>query len=131
MRGEPGRTPRRTGSPRPTAASPDSTALIAAGARLAGARPVPPGDPSAGGRSVVSSGEKPVEAVENQVEADLELVAVGVAGLQDVAGGHLHEVRVLTGGHLTGDLPGNLCRFVLGAGRQTGLLQREPVDVAV
>ena len=72
-----------------------------------------------------------LQAVEDQVEAELELVAKVVAGLQDVLDGECREVRVFGGGEL--------CEEGLGEHRgldslvegQIALLEREPVDVAV
>src|SRR3954465_5119642 len=52
--------------------------------------------------------ECPVEAVEDQVQAVLELVPVVVAGPQDVFDGQLGEVRELTGGHPREHLPSDL-----------------------
>ena len=43
----------------------------------------------------------PFEAVEDQVEPERELVAVVVAGLQDVFEGQFGEMRVLVGGSST------------------------------
>jgi hypothetical protein len=62
--------------------------------------PVPVKSASAGGLGHGRS----LEGVEDQVEAGVELVALVVAGLQDVPGGELGEVGVLAGGHLAGDL---------------------------
>jgi len=72
-----------------------------------------------------------LKGVEDQVEADLELVAVAVAGLEDVPEGQLGEVGVGIGGQLPGDLLRDLPRLLGGVERQARLLQREPVDVAV
>jgi hypothetical protein len=44
--------------------------------------------------SLLGCGEGALEAVEDEVEAEQELVAVVVAGLEDVAHGDLGEVRV-------------------------------------
>ena len=45
-------------------------------------------------------GQVLLEAVEDEVEAELVLVAVVVAGLEDVLDGQLGEARVLLGGEL-------------------------------
>jgi hypothetical protein len=47
----------------------------------------------------VSHGEKPLEAVEDQIEPELELVPVVVARLEDVLGRQLGEVRVFLEGN--------------------------------
>src|SRR5207244_2134047 len=78
----------------------------------------------------VGRGEAPLEGVEDQVEPELELVAVVVSRRQDVLGRQLGEVRVGVGGELRQDR----LRHVpdrLGVERQGGLLQRESADVAV
>ena len=77
------------------------------------------------------SAEGPVEAVEDQVEPELVLVAVVVAGLQDVLDDDLGEVRVGAGRELGHDRLGHLGGLLRRVERQAGLLQREPVDVAV
>jgi hypothetical protein len=51
------------------------------------------------GRSPFSSGEHPLDPVENQVETEIELVAEVVAGLQVVGRRHVDEMRVLALGH--------------------------------
>src|SRR6266516_7654538 len=55
-----------------------------------------------------------VEGIEDEAEPDLELVAVVVAGLQDVPGGHLGKVGVYRPGHASHppDLPA--CRAARG-----------------
>src|SRR5262249_2489050 len=70
----------------------------------------------------------PFEGIEDEVEPDLELAAVVVAGLHDMLGGHLGEVWVCPGEHLPGDLLCDLRCLFPGVERQAGLLQREPVD---
>jgi hypothetical protein len=72
-----------------------------------------------------------LEGVEDKVEADLELIAVVIAGLEDVPGGKLGEVGILLGGKLPGDLLRDLRRLLRGAEWQARFLQRESVDVAV
>src|SRR5262249_59017761 len=72
-----------------------------------------------------------LEGVEDQVEADLELVSVAVARLEDVLDSQLSEVGVRVGGQLPSDLLRDLRRLLRAVERQAGLLQREPVDVAV
>jgi hypothetical protein len=49
-------------------------------------------------------GAKPLEAVEDEVESELELVCVVVAGFGDVLGDRLGEVRILLGGELAEDV---------------------------
>ena len=73
----------------------------------------------------------PFEAVEDQVEAELVLVAIVVTGLHHMLEGELGEVGVLVSGEAREhDL--RECRGLLrGVERQPPLLQREPVDVAV
>src|SRR5215472_914870 len=74
---------------------------------------------------------RPSEAVEDQGEADLELVPEAVAGLEDVVDGQLGEVRVLVRGELAEDVLRDLAGFLGGLERQARLLKGEPVDVAV
>ena len=93
------------------------------------------GNPPSRGAGVMTSATMtrrgPLEAVEDEVEPELVLVAVVVAGLEDVLDGQLGEVRVLVGGNLRQDRLGQLGRLLPGVERQARLLQREPVDVAV
>jgi hypothetical protein len=69
------------------------------------------------------------KGVEDDAESELELVAEVVAGLQDVLGRHLDEVRVLIGAEPLHDRLGDVGGSVLeGHG---GLLQGESVHVAI
>src|SRR5919204_6053628 len=72
-----------------------------------------------------------LEAVEDQVEPELELVRVVVAGLQDVLHGELSEVGVRVGGELTADAVRHLDGLIRRLERQARLLQGEAIDVAV
>ena len=73
-----------------------------------------------------------LEAVEDQVDAEPELVAVVVAGLEDVPDGELGEVGELVRRHLRHHRLRHLGRLLFGlAHGQRGLLEREAVDVAV
>ena len=65
---------------------------------MASAKSVPSGLAGAASGRVGRS----LEGVEDQVEANLELVAVVVAGLEYVPHSQLGEVGVLTSRHLTG-----------------------------
>lgn len=60
----------------------------------------------AAGAGAVRQVSRPLEGAEDQVEPDLELLAVAVAGLQDMRGGELGEVGV----RVTGQQPGELLR---------------------
>ena len=77
------------------------------------------------------AGQVPFEPVEDEVEAEPELVAVRPAAADDLLGDHLDEVRVGVGGQGVTD-PGD---EVLGAlarvERQRGLGEDEAVDVGV
>jgi hypothetical protein len=68
----------------------------------------------------------PGQAVEDQVKADLELVAVAVAGLQDMLQGQLGEAWVLPSGQLAEDVPRDLAGPLTAGKGQPRLLQREP-----
>src|SRR3712207_7016365 len=72
-----------------------------------------------------------LEAVEDQVQAELELLAVVVARLQDVLRGELDEVRVPVDGNLGEHRLRHLGGLIGGLERQTLLLQRKAVNVAV
>jgi hypothetical protein len=50
----------------------------------------------------------PSNCVEDQIESELELAAMGVAGLEDVVGRHLGEVGVLGQGKLGQDRSGRV-----------------------
>src|SRR5687767_810590 len=67
---------------------------------------------------------KPLEAVENEVEPDLELVRVAVAGRRDVLGDRLGEVGVTRGGELAEDPLRRLRELVGGVERHGQLLER-------
>jgi len=54
-------------------------------------------------------GSQPVKAVEDQIQPELELVPIIVAGLQGVLNDHLGEMRVLSGGELPEDVLRDLC----------------------
>ena len=73
----------------------------------------------------------PFEAVEDQVEAELVLVAIVVTGLHHVLERELGEVGVLVSGEAREDDLRERRGLLRGVERQTPLLQREPVDVAV
>src|SRR5260370_35728168 len=66
---------------------------------------------------------EPLEAVEDQIEPELELFRVVVAGLHGVLDDHLGEMRVLGGGELPEDVLRDRCIFLLGVVRQVQLLQ--------
>src|ERR1019366_3776989 len=72
-----------------------------------------------------------LEAVEDQVQPELELVAVVIARLQDVLGRQLGEVGESLGGELREEGPGHLPGFRRAAEGQAELLCRETVEVAV
>ena len=72
-----------------------------------------------------------LEAVQDQVQAGLELVGVVVAGLDDVGHGYLGEVGILPRRELLGDLLRDARGLLTGTERQAGLLQGEPVDVTI
>ena len=78
------------------------------------------------GRSVEAG-----DAVEHHGQADLELVAEVVAGLEHVLAGELDEARVLVGGHLLEDLLGEFGHVLGAVERQGYLLQDESVHVGV
>ena len=71
------------------------------------------------------------EAVEDQVEAELVLVAIVVTGLQHVPERELGEVGILPGGEARQHDLRERGALLGGVERQPPLLQREPVDVAV
>jgi len=71
------------------------------------------------------------QAVEDQVEPELELATVVVAGLQDMLDGQLGEVGVFVGGEPRHDRPRQVRGLLPALERQARLLQREPVDVTV
>src|SRR6266536_274966 len=75
--------------------------------------------------------QEPVETVEEQVEPELELVAVVIARLEDVLGRQLGEVRVLLGGELRQDRLRYILDRLGGVERQAGFLKSEAVDIAV
>ena len=54
------------------------------------------------------------DSVEDQIEPEFELVAVVVAGLEDVLEGQLGEVGVLVGGEPAHDRLGHLGRLLRG-----------------
>jgi len=74
--------------------------------------------------------EESLEAVEDQIQSELELSAVVVAGLKDVLGRQLREVWVPLGTEPLQERPDDLGN-ALGVERLGGLLHGEPVDVAV
>src|SRR5260221_1376121 len=71
------------------------------------------------------------EAIEDQIEPEPVLVAVVVAGREDVLERELGEVRVLVSGEPRQHGQGQCRGFRWSVERQAPLLQREPVDVAV
>src|SRR5258708_11828909 len=71
------------------------------------------------------------EAVEDQVDPELVLIAVVVAGLEDVLDSELGEVRVLVSGEPRQHRLGQRRGFRWSVERPAALLQREPVDVSV
>ncbi len=75
------------------------------------------------------AGEGPAEGVEDDGEPDFELVAEVVAGPEDVLGRDLGQVGVLAG-ELLHERFGGLGDGLRAEG-QSGLLERESVDVAV
>jgi riboflavin kinase/FMN adenylyltransferase len=72
-----------------------------------------------------------VEGVEDEGEAEGELVGVVVAGLEDVLGGQFGEVGVGVGGHVAQDGARDLVPLRRASERQAQLLEHEPVQVAV
>jgi hypothetical protein len=76
-------------------------------------------------------GKGPAEGVEYQVEPEVELLAEVVAGLEDVLRRQLDEVRVLTRGELPDHGSGYVGDAPWAVEGESGLLQREPVHVAV
>ena len=58
-----------------------------------------------GKRGLTPSGRvsESLEAIEDQIQPELELVRVGVAGLHGVLDDHLDEIRVRVGGQLPQD----------------------------
>jgi Zinc-binding dehydrogenase len=89
------------------------------------------GSHSANGAVPRLTASRPLEGVQDEVEAGFELAAVLMARRHDVPAGHLGEVGILPVRHLLGDFPRDLGRLFRGAERQARFLQREPVDVAV
>src|SRR3954453_11928862 len=98
---------------------------------------LPPSAPSTGGDPRTSSPSRPdapegaVEAVEEEVESELELLPVVVAGSHDVLRGELGEVRVLVDREAREDRLRELGGLLGSAQRQGALGHGEPVDVAV
>src|SRR5918996_212021 len=74
---------------------------------------------------------KPLEAVEDQVEPELELVREVVSGFRDVLGDRLGDVGILVGGELAAHVLRRLCKLPGGVDRQGLLLERKAVDVCV
>src|ERR1035438_9536139 len=72
-----------------------------------------------------------LEAVEDQVQPELELVAVVIARLQNVLGRQLGEVGESLGGELLEEGHGHLRGLLRAAEGQPELLHREAVEVAV
>ncbi len=72
-----------------------------------------------------------LEAVEDEVEPELELGAEVVAGLQDVLGCQFHEVWVLACGERVDDALSEVGHLLSAGGRQVRFLERESVEVAV
>ena len=129
-----GPRPRPSSSPAPSGATcriaPEHCSLVA----RAGAGRLP-----GSGRSCLSPQRgvarigldlRPLHAVEDQFEPELESGAVLGASLDELAG-HPREVRVLVGGQLLEHGLADLGLLPAAAVRQARLLQREPVDVAV
>jgi hypothetical protein len=75
--------------------------------------------------------QKFLEAVEDEIEAELALLAVVVAGLECVLTGQLGEARVLLRGELQQKGLRELGGLSGGAKRETPFLQCKSVDVAV
>src|SRR3954468_8052379 len=75
--------------------------------------------------------ERLLETVEQQVEAELELPRVVVAGTHDVLRRELREVRVLVHGEARQDRLREFGGLLRSAQGQDALGHREPVDVAV
>src|SRR3954453_12641894 len=75
--------------------------------------------------------DHPFEGVEDEVEADLELVAEVVTRPQHVLDGELRQVRIVTRRRLGEDLLREVRGLSPGLERQARLLQRETVDIAV
>jgi hypothetical protein len=73
----------------------------------------------------------PLEAVEDEVEAELVLLPVVVARLQDVLDGEGGEPGVVLARELLQEGLRQLGGLLGGAEGQVPLLQGEPVDVAV
>jgi hypothetical protein len=61
---------------------------------------------------------RPLEGIEDLVQADPELVAVTVAGPEDMPGGQLGKVRVRITGKLPADLLRNPRRLIRGPERR-------------
>jgi hypothetical protein len=72
-----------------------------------------------------------LQAIEDEVEPELELDAEVVAGLENMLGRQLQQVGVLAGGQVRGDGRGEVGHVDAAGRRKVGLLQREPIDVAV
>src|SRR6476659_7459566 len=90
----------------------------------------PPASVHQAAKAGSAGGEAPLEAVEDEVEPELELGGEVEAGRRDVPGDHLEGVRVRVG-HGPAHLPRRHLRAALGRverRRQGALLQREAVD---
>src|ERR1022692_3511956 len=80
---------------------------------------------------LLDRGVCPFEAVEDQAEPVPEFAAVVIAGLQDVPGGQLGEVRVLLCREVIEEGHGHRGGLLGGGEGQAEFLHREAVEVAV